>query len=190
MEWKRSSREPHPAGTWRAQFVEWTEEKHETFGVQVKLTFDTEVLMKDGKPFRISTWTKPSLHKKGKVAKLLGAFGIDAEKIPDSELKTFTLDDYCGRKLKVVIEHEIDEGDVKDRIVSFQPFKSNVAVNTAFLADDDAPPPAPAVAASNGKGKKASPPATTPVSDPDPEPEPQPVGAAAGAASNIDWDED
>ena len=187
MDWKRTSREPHPAGVWRAQFVEWKEEKHETFGVQVKLTFDTEVLMADGKPFRISTWTKPSLHKKGKVFKLLAAFGVDAEKIPDEDLKTFTLDDYCGRKLKVVIEHQIDEGDVKDRIVSFQPFKATgVQVNTAF-AEEDAAAPAPP-AASNGKsnGKKAEP-AAPPATAPEPAPEPV---AAAAATKTIDWEED
>ena len=172
LEWsKGSERELHPAGEWRAQFVEWKEDKHQSFGIQVKLTFDTECLMEDGQPFRISTWAKPSLHPKGKVAKMLAALGVDVEAISDEDLKKFTLDDYCSQKLRIVVTHEPkkDSDELADRITGFLPFKKP-GVRTAVNFGDDTP---------ETSGDKAA----------QAEPAKEPVAAATGAAKP-DWNDE
>ena len=126
MEWLRKTFELHPEGSFRAQFVEWQEDQNEKFGgVQCRLTFDTEALMSDGRPYRISTWSKPSLHPRSRVSKFLKAIGVDPDTISDDELKTFTMDDYIGRKLKLVIIHETsEEGTERHKIASFSPLKA------------------------------------------------------------------
>ena len=167
LEWSRKSDfELHPAGEWRAQFVEWERDVHEKFGVQVKLTFDTEVLMDDNRPYRISTWCKPSLHPKGKVYKLLQALGNDPDEISDEQLRTFTLDDYIGGRCRLAIVHEKkkDSDDVTHKINGFLPYKK-APVKTANWDEEpesggdkaaqQQPAKEPATAGkSNAKGKK------------------------------------
>lgn len=121
MEWTRTTFTPHPEGVFKAQFVSWEEDNGGQYGQQVKLTFDTEEMMEDGRPFRISVWTKPSLHEKGRVAKLLKAYGEDAEEI---DVETFDLDEYIGRKCQVIIEHyRGQDGSTKAKIANFLPAK-------------------------------------------------------------------
>lgn len=131
MEFTRKSEyELHPAGEFRAQFVEWKEETSDKFGTQVRMSFHTEALDSKGKNHEISVWGKPSLHPKSMVAKLLRALGTDPDSIPDEALKNFSLDNWCGQKLRLAIEHYIPQtgGDEKAKVASFLPYEAaNVA---------------------------------------------------------------
>ena len=149
MEWTRSTFTPHPEGVFKAQFVEWAPDDSGQFGQQVKLTFDTEEEMDDGRPFRISVWTKPSLHEKGRVAKLLKAFGESAEEV---DLDSFDLDDYIGRKCQVVIEHyRGQDGSEKAKIANFLPLQKGRKATEAAV--EGAPESGGDRAATTGKGK-------------------------------------
>lgn len=186
--------ELHPAGEWRAQFVAWEEDKHEKFGIQCKLSFDTEVLDDEGKSRRISTWTKPSLHPKGRVAKLLAAIGIDVDAIPDEDLKInpqtgkpkFTLDDYIGSKLRLMIAHEPKKDtptEFVDRITAFLPFKKGQVRTSASFGEEPDAPAAPATEAPNGAAKPAASAKSATKTAPA-------TAAAAPAATAPNWEEE
>lgn len=170
--------ELHPAGEVKAQFVEWAEDKHEQFGIQVKLTFDTARPMEDGRPFRISTWAKPSLHKKSKISKMMAAFGLDTEKLTEDEVKNFDLDEYIGKRLRLVITHEPkkDSKDLTHRITAFLPYRQAEVKTVAAFADDDETPE------TSGDRKAQR------------EPKPEPAAAAATSGkrkqTKADWDEE
>jgi hypothetical protein len=161
MEWSRSSFELHPEGVFKAVFVNWEESKSDRFGTNVKLSLDTEELDSQNKPFRVFAYTKPSLHEKGKVAKMLKAFGVDAEEI---EPESFDLDEYLNRKCLVVIEHYKGEtGEDRHKITNFLPLKKK--------GQASAPPAEEAPKAKQGSEDR------------------QLVGAAAGSA-RPDWGDD
>jgi hypothetical protein len=180
LEWTlKPDYELHPAGEWRAQFVGWEKDTHEKFGIQVKLTFQTEVLDSDGKHREISTWGKPSLAPKSKVALLMMALkpDFDPKKLTEAELRQFSrvLDDMCGEKLRLQIAHE-PKKDAKDefvdRIKAFLPYRK-AAVKTGGFDDDAAEstgdkaaqtqPKQEPVAAGKSSGKAAAKPEEPPV---------------------------
>jgi len=134
MEWSRKSDfELHPEGLWRMQFVDWKEEISEQWGQQARLSFDTECKMKDGQPYRVSVWGKPSLHPKSKVAGFLKALGIDAAEV---DVDTFTLDDFIGQKLRGLIKHyEGQDGSTKQKIADFLPYRQTAGETAKGVPD-------------------------------------------------------
>lgn len=182
--------EPHPAGIFRAQFTEWKEDKHETYGERVKMAFDTEALMKDGRPFRISVWSSPSFHEKSWVARFLKALGIDPDEFTDEEVEEFTLDDYIGRKVMLVIENETGkDGNERAKVASIQPIPRRKPQPAPEPDEEEAPPAKPAAktaAKANGAGKPAKAPEDPFAEDEEPAPTP----AKAGARKAATWDDD
>jgi hypothetical protein len=175
LEWTRKpAYEMHPAGTWKAQFVEWAPDRHQEFGLQVRLAFETQVEDAEGKPRRMTVWTKPSLHAKGRIFGLLMAFGIDPTKdIADEDLQNFSLDPYVGKKLRLQITHVAKKdakgnaiaGEFTDKITGFLPFKeANVKLSSRF---DDAEEAPAAPATEPAKPKAPKPPAAPAAPEPD-----------------------
>jgi len=146
FEWSlKGEYELHPAGEWKAVFTKWERDEHEKFGVQAKLTFETEVVDDDGERRKMTCWAKPSLHPKSKIAKLLAALGHNPQQWTEEQVKSFSLTKLVGSKVRIVVAHEKkkDGGadEYVDRITSFLPFKK-AAVKTAAFEDE-----APAAAA-------------------------------------------
>lgn len=133
---------PHPEGVFRAVFVNWEEAKSPEDGSdQVKLSFDTEEMMDDGRPFRISKWCKPSLHEKAFLPTLLKALGQDPNTIQDGVEIDEILDPLIGGKCQLVIQHyKGKDGTQKAKIASCAPLRTRSRV--AFA---ETPPAAAAV---------------------------------------------
>lgn len=135
IEWKAGDYEPHPVGVYTAEFAKWEKDEHEEYGLRIRLHFETEPEDEDEDAGHISTWTKPSLHPKGRVRPMLAAMGVDVSQI---DVKDFRLSDYLGKRLLLAIEHEPrkDGQGIKASIKSFLPLpkkKKRVAVE-----DDEA----------------------------------------------------
>lgn len=146
---------PHPPGEWRAVFVSCEADNHKEYGKQAKLTFETEVENEEGEPRKMTTWTKPSLHPKGKIYLLLtGAFGIDPDKdISDEELKSGTfINRFIGQRLRLQIANVAKENEkdvLTDKITGFVPYKkAEVKRSAKFSDDEETPAPAAALRAS------------------------------------------
>jgi hypothetical protein len=134
--YSRSDFVPHPAGIWKAVFSAYKGVVHPEYGKQVDLTFKSEAKMDDGQPFSISAWTKPSLHPKGRIAKLLAAQGVDAARFTDEEVKAFSLKAYLNKKVLLVVEHEKKpDGTVRAKITSILPFKKDAPTGPAASSE-------------------------------------------------------
>jgi hypothetical protein len=104
MPFKRSTFEPHPEGPTVGTFVDFKDEEGK-YGPQTRVSFDTEELMEDGRPFRIAYWITEQFNPRSNAYKFLKAMGIDVDNIEDAELEGLDLNDLIGRRCQLIIEH-------------------------------------------------------------------------------------
>src|SRR5688500_6914721 len=98
MAFQRSTFEPHPEGTTVGTFVDFKDEPDGKFGPQIRLQFDTEEEMDDGRPFRVSYWITEQFNPKSNSFKFLKAVGVPVDEITDEELAALDLSDFLNRK--------------------------------------------------------------------------------------------
>ena len=153
-----SNFEPHPQGTFKAKLKEFRLTQHPQYGTNVRLEFVTEVVDDDGNNRTISAFTSYSLGKKGKIYAMLKAMGLDPDAIAKQHadaLKTgneddkFRLASVVGKKLQVVVIHEMKDGVERDKIGNFLPISDKPVRKSNEFDDDPEPetaPPADSVA--------------------------------------------
>lgn len=124
MSFHRTSYEPHPEGVTIGQFVDFKDEPDGKFGPQIRLNFDTEEEMEDGRPFRVAYWITSAFNPKSNCFKFFRAMGVDVDNIADAELEAIDLDDFIGKKCQLVIEHKkAADGTVNGKVVNLLPVK-------------------------------------------------------------------
>ncbi len=159
---RKSDFELHPEGVFEADFVEWAEEYSETFSKeQIKLTFDSEEEMDDGKPYRISKWVSASLHPKSGMYGFLKAVGIDPDVIDEDTDVAEVLDEIVEsprRRMQIVVKHyEGKDKSQKHKISDFLPLKKKGKRTAEPETSGDraaAAEPAPEPVAAGGKRGK------------------------------------
>lgn len=125
MSFKRSVFEPHPEGATVGKFVDWVHEPEGEFGPQIRASFDTRELMKDGRPFRVSFWVTDRVNPRSNAFRLLRAFGLDPDRMSDAELLALDLDTFIGREVQLVVEHrKRPDGSITAKVTNILPLRS------------------------------------------------------------------
>jgi hypothetical protein len=127
---ERKKFEMHPAGVTIGQLADVELDEQGKFGPQILWKFDTDEEMDDGRPFRISFWTTPTLNEKSHLWKLLQAFGEDPEDARWEVESVSDFDDLIGRKVQLdVIHKKTPNGDVSrvDRVMALPKRRSRAA---------------------------------------------------------------
>lgn len=131
MDWKRSAFEPHPVGVFAAVLVDW-EETSNDYGDQVALKFDSEELMQDGQPYRVTLWVKPILNPKSKAYATLQAFGVPVDTVDPAAIPAI-LDALVERNAPIrlgIKEYTRQDGTKGTKIDSLYPLKQPAAKPT------------------------------------------------------------
>lgn len=118
---KRTQFEAHPEGLTVGVLVDIQLDEQGKFGTQIRWSFDTQELMQDGRPFRITYWTTPTLNEKSNLSRLLKALGEDPE---DEQWEVESVDDFdclLNRKVQLNIIHKRDGDTVRARIDTIMP---------------------------------------------------------------------
>lgn len=124
MGFQRSSFTPHPEGLTIGTFVDHVAETGQ-FGPQTRLSFDTDELMDDGRPFRVVFWITTQINPKSNAYKFLKAMGIDVDGISDEELEALDLDNLLHKRCQLVIEHKKKpDGTVQAKVANLLPLKA------------------------------------------------------------------
>lgn len=113
---ERKKFELHPAGVTIGQLADIAFDEEGKFGPQIVWKFDTEEVMDDGRPFRVSYWTTPTLNEKSHLYALLKAFGENPED-PKWEVEELSdLDELIGRRVQLDVIHKKTENGAVSRI--------------------------------------------------------------------------
>lgn len=103
---------PAPQGTFAAVCVDVVDEGWKTteygHSPKIRVTWELEALMEDGKRFIISKYYKPSLHTKSNLHKDLRSWR--GKPFTADELKKFDIDTVIGAPCQIVLVHEEVEG--------------------------------------------------------------------------------
>lgn len=125
MGFQRSSFEPHPEGLTIGTLADHTYEPNGTFGPQTRLSFDTEELMDDGRPFRVCYWVTDQFNPKSNLFKFLKAMGVDVDNVTDDELAEMDFPEFLGRKCQLLIEHKKKaDGSITAKVANLLPIKT------------------------------------------------------------------
>lgn len=129
MSFHRTTFEPHPEGVTVGQFTDLKDEPDGKFGPQIRLSFDTDEEMDDGRPFRVAYWITSAFNPKSNCFKFFRAMGVDVENITDAELGEIDLNDFIGKKCQIVVEHKKNatDGTIQAKVANLLPIKKRAA---------------------------------------------------------------
>jgi len=96
----------HPECLTELQLVTVELDEEGDYGAQIRWTFDSDELMEDQRPFRITYWTTPTLNEKSNLYRLLKAFGENPEEARWEVEEVAEFDPLIGRRVQANIIHK------------------------------------------------------------------------------------